>query len=86
LESVGLAWEWIWEWICPYIEWSYQGSVYNTAARLTDQHQKEKEEQKLLEEAQAISVKEYLKVIPIEEVLEMVKVAWKRSMTCQKDH
>jgi hypothetical protein len=40
---VGLPWEWIQEWIHPYIEWSHQGLVYNTATRLAHQHQKEKE-------------------------------------------
>jgi hypothetical protein len=75
---VGLTWEWIWEWIHPYIEWSRQGSAYNTAARLTNQHQKEKEEQKLLNKARALTVKEYPKVIPLEEALKIVKVARKK--------
>jgi hypothetical protein len=75
-----------WEWIHPYIEQSHQGSVHNTAARLTDRHQKEKEEQKLLIKAQAITVKDYLNVIPLDEALELVKVARKRSVTYQKDH
>jgi hypothetical protein len=76
---VGLTWEWIWEWICPYIEQSRQGSAYNTAARLADQHQKEKEEKKLLDKAWALAVKDYLaKVLPIEEALEMVEVARKK--------
>jgi hypothetical protein len=50
---VGLPWEWIQEWICPYIEWSRQGLAYNTAARLANQHQKEKEDKKLLDKARA---------------------------------
>jgi hypothetical protein len=71
---VGLTWEWI----CPYIKWSCQGLVYNTAARLTDQHQKEMEEKKLLDKAWALVVKAYPKVLPLEEALEIVKVARKK--------
>jgi hypothetical protein len=76
---VGLTWEWIQEWICPYIKWSHQGLAYNMAARLVDQHQKEKEEKKLLDKAWALAVKDYLtKVLPIEEALEIVKAARKK--------
>jgi hypothetical protein len=52
--------------------------AHNTAARLADQHQKEKEEQKLLIEAWAILVKDYPKVIPLKDALELVKAAHKK--------
>jgi hypothetical protein len=49
------------------------------AARLANQHQKEKEEKKLFDKAQALAVKDYpMKVLPIEEALEMVKAARKK--------
>jgi hypothetical protein len=49
------------------------------ATRLTDQHQKEIEEKKFLNEAQALTVKDHpMKVLPLEETLEMVKTARKK--------
>jgi hypothetical protein len=49
------------------------------ATRLADQHQKEMEEKKLLDEAWALAVKDYpTKVLPIEEALKMVKAARKK--------
>jgi hypothetical protein len=68
---VGLKWVWIWEWICPYIGQARIGSTFNTVAACTAKDQKEKEEQKLLSEAWAIMVKDYSKVLPMSEALDI---------------